>query len=283
MKATTVVAFLLLLLQGSLQETEASVTEKPEPASGLKQLSDMVYQQSTTLAEMKTAVKYLEKENADLKSKMAKQIKRSKQTVSQLESLNKEMSAQLSEVSVIRTTLANSESDMENLKKQNEELKKKVSTSEGYVDVLRKEIIEKPKVAFSAGLSSSVGPLSGLGIVVYTKVLTNIGGAYNSKTGVFTAPITGTYYFRFTACGGSNGHYSGVGLYRNKERLTHVSEYNNDGYPKHFSGGVTTTLSEGDTVVVRLPSSYRLYEDSYTRNIFSGFLLFPTSESESES
>ncbi|XP_049332443.1 collagen alpha-1(X) chain-like [Astyanax mexicanus] len=275
MKRTVTVTFLLLLLllQISLQQTRAAADPKSLKRSD--DLKNVLYEQGTALAEMKTQVKFIEKENGDLKTKMTRQIKRSRQTESQLESLKKEMAAQLSEVSVIRSSLVNVEAEMGKLKKENEDLKKKASTAEGYLKTLKKEITEKLQVAFSAGLSASVGPLSGLGVVVYTKVLTNTGGAYSPSTGVFTAPTAGIYYFRFTACGSANGQYSGVSLYRNQERLTHLSEYNNDGYPRHFSGGIAIHLSEGDAVTVRLPSSYRLYEDSYTRNIFSGFLLFP--------
>ena len=64
MKRTAVVALqllLLVLLQNSLQETEAADALKP--SDELKQLRDIMYQQGTALAELKTEMKYMEKEN----------------------------------------------------------------------------------------------------------------------------------------------------------------------------------------------------------------------------
>ncbi|XP_035383352.1 uncharacterized protein LOC118241579 [Electrophorus electricus] len=279
MKRTAVLT-LLLLFTISMQDAEtAEASKSSDLPTELKQpeLRDIVYKQGAMLVELKTQIKHMEKDNEALKTKLMKQMKQSKQTVTKMETMNKHISAQSAELTVIRTALASSEGDVQKLKKENAALTKRLTVSEGIVKKLKKEVTEKPKVAFSAGLSAPVGPLNTLTILIYTKVFTNIGEGYNPNTGVFTAPTTGVYYFRFTACGSSNGHYSGVSLYRNQERLTHLSEYNSDGYVRHFSGGLTLQLEKGDVVDMRIPSNYKLYDDSYKRNIFSGFLLFPTS------
>ncbi|KAK1787224.1 hypothetical protein P4O66_002702 [Electrophorus voltai] len=269
MKRTAVLT-LLLLFTISMQDAETAEASKPsDPLTDLKQLRDIVYKQGAMLVELKTQIKHMEKDNEALKTKLMKQMKQSKQTVTKMETMNKYISAQSAELTVIRTALASSEGDVQKLKKENAALTKRLTVSEGIVKKLKKEVTEKPKVAFSAGLSAPVGPLNTLTILIYTKVFTNIGEGYNPNTGVFTAPTTGVYYFRFTACGSSNGHYSGVSLYRNQERLTHLSEYNSDGYVRHFSGGLTLQLEKGDVVDMRIPSNYKLYDDSYKRNIFN--------------
>jgi len=55
----------------------------------------------------------------------------------------------------------------------------------------------RPRVAFFVGLSDNVGPIkdSAQTPVVFDRVVTNVGDAYDSGTGRFTAPINGTYQF----------------------------------------------------------------------------------------
>jgi len=52
-------------------------------------------------------------------------------------------------------------------------------------------------VAFFVGLSDNVGPIKSQAPtpVVFDRVVTNIGSAYDPATGRFTAPVNGTYQF----------------------------------------------------------------------------------------
>ncbi|KAI4904176.1 hypothetical protein NFI96_004557 [Prochilodus magdalenae] len=243
MERTAVVALqllLLVLLQNNLQKTEAADALKP--SNELKQLRDIMYQQGTLLAEMKTEMKYMEKENKALKTKIAKQIKETKEVRNNTENLKKELSG-------MKTALVASEGEVQNLKKEN---------------------AEHPKVAFSATLISSVGPLSYDSVIVFSRIITNIGGAYNPKTGLFTAPVRGVYYFRFTICSGDKGQFSGIYLKKNNDWLTGASEYNYDGFYKYISGGVTVQLEHGDVVHARIYQTYKICGYDST---FSGFLI----------
>ncbi|KAB5522776.1 hypothetical protein PHYPO_G00163330 [Pangasianodon hypophthalmus] len=106
------------------------------------------------------------------------------------------------------------------------------------------------KVAFSAGLPSGYkGPFSTEITLIYTKVVTNVGGAYNPHTGVFTAPIKGVYYIRFTgAAYNTDNHNMGINMYKNSQLLLHLGESNRDGHLRHVSSGLVLELEAGDAV-----------------------------------
>lgn len=53
----------------------------------------------------------------------------------------------------------------------------------------------KKKVAFFVGLTENFGPVDENSDIVFDRIVTNVGSAYNPSTGRFTAPITGVYQF----------------------------------------------------------------------------------------
>ncbi|KAF7705339.1 hypothetical protein HF521_020625 [Silurus meridionalis] len=66
-----------------------------------------------------------------------------------------------------------------------------------------KKKVRKVKVHFFAANPNS---LSGkVNRIQYKKVYVNVGGAFNSRTGVFTAPVTGIYQFFFSTQSGRGG------------------------------------------------------------------------------
>lgn len=50
-------------------------------------------------------------------------------------------------------------------------------------------------MAFFVGLTENIGPISENAAVVFDRIVTNVGSAYDAKTGYFSAPINGTYQF----------------------------------------------------------------------------------------
>jgi len=54
------------------------------------------------------------------------------------------------------------------------------------------------RIAFHARLASRIKGTTSGQTVVFNQVDTNLGGCYNATTGVFTAPVAGTYVFSLT-------------------------------------------------------------------------------------
>ncbi|XP_062391032.1 complement C1q-like protein 2 [Sardina pilchardus] len=173
----------------------------------------------------------------------------------EVENLKMETAAQETELAAVKTRLADTETDVVNLEK---------------------EITEQPKVAFSAGLTNSGFIESGntdLNLV-FTKVITNVGQAYSSTTGFFTAPVRGVYYFRFTVADVLSSRSMTIRMCKNGEQIMYLHEYDTDGQVSYLSSGATLQLEEGDVVNMRLPAGYKLFDNTNNYTTFSGFLLF---------
>ncbi|XP_067093750.1 uncharacterized protein [Osmerus mordax] len=180
------------------------------------------------------------------------------------------------ENSALETRLSLSERHVEELKAENEALEARLSLIERHVEELKAENEGRPKVAFSTGLTNSrtVGPFKTETPLVYSKVFTNIGNAYSPVTGVFTAPVRGVYYIRFTAMDSRVSGSMGIVMYKNDLQIM-FNYANNDSNHRYVVNAVTLELEQGDMIMMRLPSGRYLYDDSSNYNTFSGFLLFP--------
>ncbi|XP_045552661.1 complement C1q-like protein 2 [Salmo salar] len=157
-------------------------------------------------------------------------------------------------------------------------LEARLNASEGMVEELRRENADRPKVAFSAGLTNDayVGLFNSITTLVYRRVITNIGKAYNPNTGVFTAPVRGLYYIRFTAMGLKGPQSIGAYIYRNDKSVMFNHQDNDNGHNRFLSNALTLELEAGDVVYMRLPVNQELYDEkSSNYSTFSGFLLFP--------
>ncbi|KAL6466460.1 hypothetical protein MHYP_G00242640 [Metynnis hypsauchen] len=110
-----------------------------------------------------------------------------------------------------------------------------------------------PKVAFSAALGghANIGPFNTDKILVYRKVFTNLGNAYNPSTGIFTAPVRGVYYFSFFYHGGTD-HGTALSMFMNGQRLATASHRQPAGYAANGSNGVITAVERGAQIYVTL-------------------------------
>ena len=162
--------------------------------------------------------------------------------------------------------------ELEKLKNMDEKIKK---LEETLSKVLSEN--EAKKVAFSAGLLESgtgnTGPTNAPKTLVYKKVFSNIGSAYDSNTGVFTAPIKGAYYFRFYGhCHG--GTRMAVSLLKNGATQCSLHSWKpvSNG---NASNGVVLTLEIGDQISTQLWADTWVYDHPASYTSFGGFLIFP--------
>ncbi|XP_027131159.1 uncharacterized protein LOC113744677 [Larimichthys crocea] len=140
-----------------------------------------------------------------------------------------------------------------------------------------KRIKETPKVAFAASLGGNgmVKTTQGNKDLVYRDVLTNVGGAYNAVTGVFTAPVRGVYYIRFTANAPTDFTMSAV-LYKNNAQIQLIAHEQPSGEGSDTaSNGAALLLEQGDTLKMSLWHNTQIWDNSNHHSTFSGFLLFP--------
>ncbi|XP_043935002.1 cerebellin-1-like [Protopterus annectens] len=142
--------------------------------------------------------------------------------------------------------------------------------------------VKLSKIAFSAGLPYSETCFSSSNInitLIYSDVFVNLGGAYSSTTGVFTAPKKGVYSFTFTVYTKvpvtANTMKMAVYLDRNSEPIVAVHDVNGSDVEDSATNNVILQLNTGDTVSVKLVQQMSICDPGGHYNSFSGFLLFP--------
>uniref|UniRef100_A0AAZ1XQJ8 C1q domain-containing protein n=1 Tax=Oreochromis aureus TaxID=47969 RepID=A0AAZ1XQJ8_OREAU len=184
--------------------------------------------------------------------------------------------------SEIMNKLRDDEKQLEQMKAEHtaqtdsvKQLQLKLNSTEHQIHELQTVTSGELRVAFSAGLtdSGSVGPFDEETTLIFSKIITNVGEAYNQTAGVFTAPVRGLYVFSFTAADYVKG-YMGLYLYKNDQPIVFSLDLNDHGGYASTSNAVCLELEEGNRVHLGLPASYRLYDDSRNFSVFSGFLLF---------
>ncbi|CAL8252251.1 unnamed protein product [Arctogadus glacialis] len=156
-------------------------------------------------------------------------------------------------------------------------LEKQLKAQAVRLRALEKQLKEQ-QVAFSASLlatgSGSQGPYKATITLIFKHVFTNIGKAYNSNTGVFTAPVKGAYHFEIHAFGLGGSHATGAILVLNSQQIFTAYEFSHGHGTAGSSNGVSLALQKGDVVFVRLPQHNHIYDNNNCHSTFSGHLLF---------
>ncbi|XP_026226033.1 heavy metal-binding protein HIP-like [Anabas testudineus] len=165
------------------------------------------------------------------------------------------------------------QTSLEELKADRQAMIERLEAAERELNRVR----ETPKVAFAASLGGNglVKTTSGNKDLIYREVLTNVGRAYNSETGEFTAPVRGVYYIRFTANGPTDFTKSAV-LYKNNNEIQLIAHEQPSGEGSDTaSNGAALLLEQGDKLKMVLWHNTQIWDNSNHHSTFSGFLLFP--------
>ena len=128
----------------------------------------------------------------------------------------------------------------------------------------------KQQVAFTAGVTPSSTTWSS-GTLIFNKVLSNFGNGYNKSTGVFTAPMAGTYVFYFAAVEYKSQDL-GLDIVLNSVSKVRLIGCNRAAF-QTGTNMVVLTLKRQDKVWVKHSFGKGYYTDSVPLVTFTGFRL----------
>lgn len=102
----------------------------------------------------------------------------------------------------------------------------------------------------------------------------NVGGGYNSNTGIFKAPVTGMYLFSLTLLSQGKGRYAQLQLIKNGNEIGRAFG-GSDATNQSQTGSVTklTYLEKNDEVYVKELPGYTGYLCGNGWTSFSGGLI----------
>ncbi|XP_019622551.1 PREDICTED: cerebellin-3-like [Branchiostoma belcheri] len=139
-------------------------------------------------------------------------------------------------------------------------------------------------VAFSVARTDPLGPFPNDTTMQWNYMFANAGGAFDMGTGVFTAPVGGTYYFSWNGQKRSNTNDMALYLEINGAGQAGIYEDNWNGgggiftptlNPGNAQSDMVVHLYPGDRVHLRLNDEAYPYSTSFGKYTgFTGFLLF---------
>uniref|UniRef100_H3BHD2 Cerebellin 20 n=1 Tax=Latimeria chalumnae TaxID=7897 RepID=H3BHD2_LATCH len=133
--------------------------------------------------------------------------------------------------------------------------------------------------AFSASFTGCSGPHTVNKTIVYENTFLNYGDAYDTSTGIFTAPKKGVYSFTFTVQVDISFSTTYTKLFTVLEKtgvpIVMTKDTSNIDQDDSSTNSAILHLEPGDTVQVKLVAGSKICGDKNNYNTFSGFLVFP--------
>ena len=128
-------------------------------------------------------------------------------------------------------------------------------------------------MAFTVHFANSpVNNIGDKGVFKFDTVITNVGQGYDTHTGIFTAPVPGTYLF-FLNLMSSNDHGSiWAAIDKHGEMIGSVWAGGSGDHDDQGSSLVTTHMNAGDQVWVRQNAGSSAVQGAFW-TVFSGSLI----------
>ena len=111
------------------------------------------------------------------------------------------------------------------------------------------------------------------GVITYPTITTNIGNAMNAETGIFMAPVAGTYYFSVQVNKDNDNNPLDLYLEVNTRKVAH-SYCPTHASSQHCSISATLTLLKGDQVTSTKDGN-NLYIGEFTGYLIEESLTLP--------
>lgn len=231
---------------------------------------------NVTKTELETKLDKIQRDNNDFSAKLNTQKahveKFMKETNSKFKNVDGRLKEQKMEVEQQRD-------DIGQLKNNTAELTNRLDVDNAEQKKLKQETKRiaaqaNTKVAFSARITASAdvftGPATTHNTLIFNKLFTNVGNAYNCSTGIFTAPVKGVYHFTFMTFG-YNSYTSGAILVKNGHYQVSTWEFKGTDISDTTSNTVILEMEVNDTVKIILWKGGKVHT-----SVFSGFLVFPS-------
>ncbi|XP_038075636.1 collagen alpha-1(X) chain-like [Patiria miniata] len=127
-------------------------------------------------------------------------------------------------------------------------------------------------VAFTAYITSPVSGYSDDQVIIFDNIMTNLGGGYDSQTGLFTCLIPGAYFFTTSVQRMLSSRNPFVQLKHNSA-LIFTAYDNHHNHYHQSSNSAVLVLTRGDRVWLEVGDGNGIHSSTNRDSSFSGFLI----------